>query len=110
MLASALGRRGSEPTSGPAAAQDRVPNHVPNTATHLVLGLLSLKYISDAFEQRRRQIQDELSNQAGDGYIDDPESRAEILRAATRTRREPSPGCPRRRGGRPCSQRHHTLA
>ncbi|PZS07971.1 MAG: hypothetical protein DLM64_13670 [Solirubrobacterales bacterium] len=33
---------------------------------HLVLGLLFLKYISDAFEQRRAQVEAELSDPAGD--------------------------------------------
>jgi len=46
---------------------------------HLVLGMLFLKYISDAFEQRRRQLETELSNPSADAYIEDPESRAEIL-------------------------------
>ncbi len=33
---------------------------------HLVLELLYLKYISDAFEQRRAQLEAELSDPAGD--------------------------------------------
>ncbi len=46
---------------------------------HLVLGLIFLKYISDAFEQRRQQLEAELSDPAGDGFIADPEGRAEVL-------------------------------
>jgi type I restriction enzyme M protein len=46
---------------------------------HLVLGLIFLKYISDAFEQRRQQLEAELSDPAGDAYVEDPASRADIL-------------------------------
>ena len=46
---------------------------------HLVLGLLFLKYISDAFEQRRQALEAELSDPGGDGYIDDPAQRVEVL-------------------------------
>jgi type I restriction enzyme M protein len=46
---------------------------------HLVLGLLFLKYISDAFEQRRSALDAELSDPAGEAFIADAGSRAEIL-------------------------------
>jgi type I restriction enzyme M protein len=46
---------------------------------HLVLGLIFLKYISDAFEQRRRQLEVELSDPNAAGYIEDPEARSEIV-------------------------------
>lgn len=46
---------------------------------HLVLGLLFLKYISDAFEQRRQQLEEELSDPATDGYLEDPAERADVL-------------------------------
>ena len=46
---------------------------------HLVLGLLFLKYISDAFEQRRGELEAELCDPASDSYIEDPEQLAEIL-------------------------------
>ena len=46
---------------------------------HLVLGLLFLKYISDSFELRRSQLEAELITPNGDGYVEDPEERAEIL-------------------------------
>ena len=46
---------------------------------HLVLGLIFLKYISDAFEQRRRVLEAELSNPERDGYVVDAGERAEIL-------------------------------
>jgi type I restriction enzyme M protein len=46
---------------------------------HLVLGLLFLKYISDAFEQRRGGLEAELCDPASDSYISDPKQVAEIL-------------------------------
>jgi type I restriction enzyme M protein len=45
---------------------------------HLVLGLIFLKYISDAFEQRRRQLDAELSDPRGDSFVE-PASRSEVL-------------------------------
>lgn len=44
-----------------------------------MLGLLFLKYISDAFDQRRQALEAELSNKGGDAYIDDAAARAEAL-------------------------------
>jgi len=46
---------------------------------HLVLGLLFLKYISDAFEQRRGVLEAELSDVGGDGYVADLAEREEVL-------------------------------
>jgi type I restriction enzyme M protein len=46
---------------------------------HLVLGLLFLKYISDAFEQRHLELERELSNPRGAEYIEDPAERAAEL-------------------------------
>lgn len=46
---------------------------------HLVLGLLFLKYICDAFEQRRNVLGAELCDPSSDTYVDDPEQVAEIL-------------------------------
>jgi type I restriction enzyme M protein len=46
---------------------------------HLVLGLLFLKYISDAFEQRRRTLEAELSEPNGKEYVADPAERAAEL-------------------------------
>ena len=46
---------------------------------HLVLGLLFLKYISDAFEQRRSELEAELRDPASDSYISDPEQVREVL-------------------------------
>jgi type I restriction enzyme M protein len=46
---------------------------------HLVLGLLFLKYISDAFEQRRGKFEAELCDPSSDSYISDPAKVAEVL-------------------------------
>lgn len=46
---------------------------------HLVLGLIFLKYISDAFEQRRVALEAELSDAKSKEYIADPTARAEEL-------------------------------
>ena len=46
---------------------------------HLVLGLLFLKYISDAFEQRRQALEAELSRAGGEAYVEDVSERAEVL-------------------------------
>ncbi len=46
---------------------------------HLVLGLIFLKYISDAFEQRRGTLEAELSDAKSKEYVTDPAARAEEL-------------------------------
>ena len=46
---------------------------------HLVLGLIFLKYISDSFTLRREQLEAELADPAGEGYMEDPADRAELL-------------------------------
>ena len=46
---------------------------------HLALGLLFLKYISDAFEQRRGELEAELCDPSSDSHISDPEQVAEVL-------------------------------
>ncbi len=46
---------------------------------HLVLGLLFLKYISDAFEQRRGVLEAELSDVGGKEYVADLAEREEVL-------------------------------
>jgi type I restriction enzyme M protein len=43
---------------------------------HLVLGLIFLKYISDAFEQRRGALETELSDARSKEYVADPLARA----------------------------------
>ncbi len=46
---------------------------------HLVLGLIFLKYVSDAFAERRREIPELVADPASDLYIEDPADRADVL-------------------------------
>ncbi|MGY1771636.1 N-6 DNA methylase [Blastococcus sp. SYSU D00813] len=46
---------------------------------HVVLGLVFLKYVSDAFDARRRQLEAALTDRASDDYIPSEERRAKIL-------------------------------
>lgn len=42
---------------------------------HLVLGLLFLKYVSESFEQHRKELEQELGDPASDAYIADEDER-----------------------------------
>lgn len=42
---------------------------------HLVLGLLFLKYVSESFEQHRKELEHELGDPASDAYIADEDER-----------------------------------
>jgi len=77
----AMPRGGDSPNGGALfEAANKLRGSVESAEyKHLVLGLIFLKYISDAFEQRRGQLETELSDPAGDGFTADPEGRAEIL-------------------------------
>jgi type I restriction enzyme M protein len=46
---------------------------------HIVLGLIFLKYISDAFDERRAQIQAAFKDEANDLYLPDAADQAEAL-------------------------------
>ncbi|MCW3000653.1 MAG: type restriction enzyme protein [Solirubrobacterales bacterium] len=46
---------------------------------HLVLGLVFLKYVSDGFEARRREVEALTRQESSDWYADDEETREEIL-------------------------------
>jgi len=57
-------------------AADSLRNNVdPSEYKHVVLGLIFLKYISDAFEERQQEMSDSLSNPESDEYIKDEEDR-----------------------------------
>jgi type I restriction enzyme M protein len=43
---------------------------------HIVLGLIFLKYISDAFDERRSELRSAFADEANDLYLDDPADRA----------------------------------
>ncbi len=46
---------------------------------HIVLGLVFLKHVSDAFDARRAELQDEFSNPDSDSYKPNPQSLANAL-------------------------------
>ncbi|MDP9371853.1 MAG: type I restriction-modification system subunit M [Chloroflexota bacterium] len=46
---------------------------------HVALGLIFLKYVSDAFTERRAALEASLSDPAGPDYLDDPADREDIL-------------------------------
>lgn len=46
---------------------------------HIVLGLIFLKYISDAFDERRAQLETAFSDESDDLYLPDEADRAEAL-------------------------------
>jgi type I restriction enzyme M protein len=51
----------------------------PAEYKHVVLGLLFLKYISDAFEERRAQLRDAVADPASEYYVEDEEEREQEL-------------------------------
>jgi type I restriction enzyme M protein len=61
-------------------AADKMRGHMdPSEYKHVVLGLLFLKYISDSFEGRRKQLESELNDSTSDFYTHDPATRHAIL-------------------------------
>lgn len=62
------------------AAADKLRGHMDAAEyKHVVLGLIFLKYISDAFEERRMELQIEVSNPKSEWYIAKPEARYQRL-------------------------------
>ena len=61
-------------------AADRLRGHMdPAEYKHVVLGLVFLKYISDAFQERYKQLSLWTSDPSSDYYIKEPQARYEIL-------------------------------
>jgi type I restriction enzyme M protein len=54
-------------------------NQEPSEYKHVVLGLVFLKYISDRFEARRREIEMSLSDEGSPDYIPNAERRLRFL-------------------------------
>src|SRR3989339_1883585 len=46
---------------------------------HIVLGLIFLKYISDAFEERYKQLEKEVANPKSDLFVKEPDARYEAI-------------------------------
>ncbi len=61
-------------------AADRLRGHMdPSEYKHVVLGLIFLKYISDAFEERYQQLSQWTSDPSSDYYIKEPKERYQVL-------------------------------
>src|SRR3954468_10029613 len=54
-------------------------NQEPSEYKHVVLGLVFLKYISDRFEARRREIEISLSDPNSDDYIPNEDRRQRFM-------------------------------
>lgn len=62
------------------AAADLLRNNMdPAEYKHVVLGLIFLKYISDAFKERQQAIADAASDPNNDDYVADPSEREDEL-------------------------------
>jgi len=61
-------------------AADKMRGHMdPSEYKHVVLGLIFLKYISDAFEERRGEIEHEAGTPGSEWYVKEPLIRYEVL-------------------------------
>tara|TARA_B100000965_G_scaffold401193_1_gene424524 strand:+ start:739 stop:2691 length:1953 start_codon:yes stop_codon:yes gene_type:complete len=61
-------------------AADTLRGHMdPSEYKHVVLGLLFLKYVSDAFEERRERLRQQVADPASDYFIEDEKERADEL-------------------------------
>ena len=61
------------------AAADLLRNNMdPAEYKHVVLGLLFLKYINDAFSERQEQLRSEVADPKSDYYVDEDEREDEI--------------------------------
>ncbi|MBI4562545.1 MAG: type I restriction-modification system subunit M N-terminal domain-containing protein, partial [Candidatus Rokubacteria bacterium] len=57
-------------------AADKMRGHMdPGEYKHVALGLIFLKYISDAFEERRRWLLKEATDPKSEDYVREPEAR-----------------------------------
>ncbi|HCY18912.1 MAG: N-6 DNA methylase [Deltaproteobacteria bacterium GWC2_42_51] len=61
-------------------AADKMRGHMdPAEYKHVVLGLIFLKYISDAFEERRSQLESSAKDPSSEYYVKEPEARYGII-------------------------------
>lgn len=61
-------------------AADKMRGHMDSAEyKHVVLGLIFLKYISDAFEERRRQLEEWTADPDSELFVLDPQDRYEVL-------------------------------
>jgi hypothetical protein len=86
-------------------AADKMRNNMDAAEyKHVVLGLIFLKYISDAFEERHAQIERGTADPASEWYVKDPQARYAVMEDRDEYLPGPpiSSGCPRRHAGRTC--------
>jgi len=70
-------------------AADLLRNNVdPAEYKHVVLGLLFLKYIEDAFEERREALKEGVSDSESEFYVEDEDEREDELEALLEDRDE----------------------
>src|SRR5258708_167861 len=61
-------------------AADKMRGHMDSAEyKHVALGLIFLKYISDAFEERRSQLEEETTDPSNELYVIDPEDRMSVI-------------------------------
>lgn len=77
---------------------------------HVVLGLIFLKYVSDAFEERQKELREQFQNpdhdyyMAPEDYADDYESHIKAeLEVRDYYTEKTSSGCRWKRAGKPCA-------
>ena len=59
---------------------DKMRGHMdPAEYKHVVLGLIFLKYISDAFEERHKQLETLVSEPSSEYFIKEPEARYGVI-------------------------------
>ena len=62
------------------AAADKMRNNMDAAVyKHVVLGLIFLKYISDAFEERRQKVENDASDPKNPAYVKEPKVRYLVL-------------------------------
>ena len=61
-------------------AADKIRGHMDSDEyKHIVLGLVFLKYISDTFEERHKQLELLTAEPSSEYFIKDPEARYDVL-------------------------------
>ncbi len=79
------------------AAADKLRGHMDAAEyKHVVLGLIFLKYISDAFEEHQNKLREDIANPEKELYLDRPEDARRRLKIATNRLRRTSSGWRRR--------------
>jgi type I restriction enzyme M protein len=62
------------------SAADKMRSYMdPAEYKHVVLGLIFLKYVSDAFEEKRRVLEFAITDPSNELYVKDPELRHDVL-------------------------------